>query len=102
MFTLVFPLIFFLSMDEKILNAAKQIGDILQADEFNFTVNEALQVITLSSVAFVRSVEDSFPDSQVRDRLMLSLILDKFNEAKEQTKEVSSETEGMGLVPSES
>lgn len=85
-------------MDEKILNAAKQIGDILQADEFNFTVNEALLVITLSSVAFVRSVEDSFPDSQVRDRLMLSLILDKFNE---QTKEVSSETEGVGLVPSE-
>ena len=89
-------------MDEKILNAAKQIGDILQADEFNFTVNEALQVMTLSSVAFVRSVEDSFPDSQVRDRLMLSLILDKFNETKEQTKEVSSETEGVGLVPSES
>lgn len=101
MFTLVFPLIF-LSMDEKILNAAKQIGDILQADEFNFTVNEALQVMTLSSVAFIRSVEDSFPDSQVRDRLMLSLILDKFNETKEQTKEVSSETEGVGLVSPES
>lgn len=88
--------------DNKLLNAAQKIGDILQSDEFELTISEAIQVMSIATAAFIRSVDNNYPSVHARERLMLNLLVDKINEAEKQDEETGSETEGVGPVSSES
>lgn len=101
-FTLVFPLFFLTMNDNRILEAAQKIGNILQSDEFNLTISEAIQVMSIATAAFVRSVDTTYPSIHARERLMLNLLVDEINEAEKQNEETGSETEGVGPVSSES